>query len=295
MNAYNSQFDILKMVAQRGLRNQVQRKGDFIGPDGMLMCGKCGEARQKMMELAAPTEGDLSHMSTLMAAASCRCDREKEEREKREEQAKKDMERIERLRGASLMDEKFKCSTFDTFSTNKYNEKNMTTSRRYVEKFDEMLQKNRGLLFWGDVGTGKSFTAACIANALLAKKVPVVMTSFIKLLVAIQSNQSQETEIMSRLNRAKLVIFDDLGAERDTDYALEKVYNIVDSRSRKCLPMLLTTNLSLQQMKGEADIRYRRIYDRIFETCYPMQFTGQSWRKKEASRGFEEMEKLLGG
>lgn len=71
------------------------------------------------------------------------------------------------------------------------------------------------------------------------------------------------------------------------------IYNIIDSRYRRKLPMLLTTNLTIDEMKDEEDRRYSRIYDRIFETCYSMQFTGPSWRKKEASRRFTEMEKLF--
>ena len=50
---------------------------------------------------------------------------------------------------------------------------------------------------------------------------------------------------------------------------------------------------SIDEMKDEEDRRYSRIYDRIFETCYSMQFTGPSWRKKEANRRFTEMEKLF--
>ena len=156
-----------------------------------------------------------------------------------------------------------------------------------------MLEKNQGLLFWGDVGTGKSFAAACIANYLLERKIPVIMTSFVKLLEVIQASREEEPAILNRLGYAKLVIFDDLGAERGTDYALEKVYNIIDSRYRKSLPMILTTNLTIEEMKRDMDIRYSRIYDRIFEICYPMQFTGPSWRKTEASRRFDEMKKLL--
>ena len=80
-------------------------------------------------------------------------------------------------------------------------------------------------------------------------KVPVVMTSFVKILEAIQNNKDRESDLISRLNRTRLVIFDDLGAERGTDYALEKVYNIIDERYRKKLPMILTTNLTLDEMK----------------------------------------------
>lgn len=157
-----------------------------------------------------------------------------------------------------------------------------------------MLAKNQGLLLWGNVGTGKSYAAAAIANYLLSKVVPVVMVSFVEIIKNIESKKMTQDEIISLMNSAQLVIFDDLGAERSSDFALEKVYSIIDSRYRKKLPMIVTTNLTMDQMKGEVDIRYCRIYDRIFETCYPMQFSGPSWRRIEANKRFTDMASLLG-
>ena len=69
----------------------------------------------------------------------------------------------------------------------------------------------------------------------------------------------------------------------------------MDSRYRAKRPVILTTNLSLDEMKETLDIRYTRIYDRIFEMCYPMQFKGKSWRKAEAAHRFDEMKKFLEG
>lgn len=286
-------FDVMRRIAQNGLDNQQRNLGDYVGPDGLLVCGKCGEPRQKVMAFPDPTDEEPDRKSDLVVTTMCRCEREEEERKEKAKQAEEDMKRIQKLRSASLMDEKFSGSTFDQFRLNKHNGRNLKLCRRYAERFDDMLEKNQGLLFWGNVGTGKSFAAACIANYLLDRKVPVIMTSFVKMLEVIQSGRDQESDILSRFNYAKLVIFDDLGAERGTDYALEKVYNIIDSRYRKKLPMILTTNLTIDEMKDEVDMRYSRIYDRIFETCYPMQFSGPSWRKREASRRFDEMEKLL--
>lgn len=286
-------YGMMKNIAERGLANQKRGEKDFIGADGMLVCGVCGEPRQKIMDFANPTEENPDNKTPLKVARSCRCEREREEEEKRREQAKKDMERIASLRSASLMDERFSEATFDQFEVNKYNERNLKLCRRYVERFDLMMEKNQGLLFWGGVGTGKTFASACIANALLSKKIPVMMTSFVKLLSIIQNGEERDSVILDRMGRAKLVIFDDLGAERGTEYALEKVYGIVDARYRQKLPSIFTTNLTVAEMKEEADVRYSRIYDRIFGNCYPMQFVGTSWRKREAGRRFEEMEKLL--
>ena len=293
MEGFNP-YAIMKTVAANGLRNQTRNDGDYEDENGILICGKCGEPRQRFMLFDDPTDDDPEHKSELKVVTMCRCEREEEEREKRKEEAAKDMEKIQRLRNASLLDEKLRGATFGAFKVTKYNERNLKLCRRYAMKFDQMVEKDQGLIFWGSVGTGKSFAAACIANYLLDRKVPVVMTSFVKLLEVFQSGRDEETSILNRLGYAKLVIFDDLGAERGTDYALEKVYNIVDSRYRKNLPMILTTNLTIDDMKSEVDMRYRRIYDRVFETCYPMQFTGPSWRMKEASRRYKDMEELLG-
>lgn len=293
MEGFNP-YSFMRSVAENGLRSQVRNPGDYHDENGILICGKCGEPRQKFILVDDPTDSNSEHKAELKVVASCRCEREEEERKKREEEAAKDMEKIQRLRKASLLDEKLGGATFDTFRVTSYNERSLKLCKRYAIKFDQMVEKNQGLIFWGSVGTGKSFAAACIANYLLDRKVPVVMTSFVKLLEAFQSGRDEETAILNRLGYAKLVIFDDLGAERGTDYALEKVYNIVDSRYRKNLPMILTTNLTVEEMKGEVDMRYKRVYDRVFETCYPMQFTGPSWRMKEASRRYKDMEELLG-
>ena len=88
---------------------------------------------------------------------------------------------------------------------------------------------------------------------------------------------------------------DDLGAERGTDFTLEKVYDIIDSRYRSGKPAIFTTNLTMGQMKECTDIRYNRIYDRIFEMCYPVKFSGLSWRKREAAGRYASMKKILEG
>lgn len=294
MDGFDGQ-GFLRRIAANGLENQQVNPGDYVDEEGFLVCGTCKERRQHNITLPTFTQGGEETTVTMKVICLCRCEREKEAEEKKREQAQKDMERVARLRKASLVDEKFREAEFSEFQVTKYNARNLKLCQRYVSGFDEMFEKNQGLVFWGDVGTGKSYAAACIANELLSRGVPVVMTSLVKILEIVQAGEEKESDIISRLNSARLVIFDDLGAERNTDYALEKIYNIIDSRYRSKKPMLLTTNLTIDEMKQEVDRRYSRIYDRIFEVCYPMQFYGQSWRKKAANQRFQEIEALLGG
>lgn len=263
-------------------------EGDYVAEDGLIHCGKCHGKKQKRLSASVFT-GERE----LVVHCICQCQVEEEEHRKEEEEHKKAMERIERLKRASLIDDKLKNVRLGVFRKNADNQKVYTLAERYVEKFDEMYQKRQGLLFWGTAGTGKSYTAACIANELLERNILVVMTSFVKILQNIQGNPEEENIFMSRMNDAQLLIIDDLGTERNTDYALEKVYNIIDSRYRAGKPLILTTNMTVKEMQETTDIRYKRIYDRIFEMCFPVKVPGRSWREKEAAKRFDEMKKLM--
>lgn len=286
-------YDFFAGIAARYLKEQKVNPGDTYDSEGLLVCGKCKKRRQTFVMASDPTPDEPDRKRPVKVTTQCDCDKRREFEEKKAAENKAAMERVNRLKDASLMGERFQRAKFENFQITQYNERNLKLCRRYAERFDEMVAKKQSLLFWGNVGTGKSFAAACIANYLLDRGVPVMMTSFVKLLSLIQNGDEKEADIISRLNSAKLVIFDDLGAERNTDYALEKIYNIIDSRYQRELPIIFTTNLTITEMKNETDNRYKRIYDRVFENIYPMQFTGPSWRRKEASRRFEEMEELF--
>ena len=119
------------------------------------------------------------------------------------------------------------------------------------------------------------------------------MTSFTKILEELGTFSNQDIAYIERLNKSELLIIDDLGTERKTDFALEKVYNLIDSRYRAAKPLILTTNLSIDEMMNCEDIRYQRVYDRIFEMCYPMKLDVESWRHKKAVERFEKMKRMM--
>lgn len=289
----NSNIDFLGPIIANARAANPPEEGDYYDGEGFLVCGKCHTRRECIVK--TPVIDRQGEFRELKVRALCECRAKAKEAEDERLRQEKEMKVVNALKGKSLMDEQAAAAVFSNFRETKDNARNLRLCRRYAEHFDEMVEKNQGLLLWGDVGTGKTFAAACIANYLLERRIPVVMTSFVKLLASMQGFREDEDKLITQLNRAKLLIIDDLGAERGTDFALEKVYNIVDSRYRAKKPVILTTNLTLKEMKETTDIRYSRIYDRIFEVCYPMQFTGMSWRKVEAARRFDEMKNLLEG
>lgn len=282
---------VLESVIHNAEIHNQPEDGDYYDEDGFLVCGKCNTRREMMLVLHTMEKDPPPRKVRVM----CKCRQEQEKAEKERIAREREMEAIAALKQQSLMDDRLSDATFSAFVQRSENARILKICRRYAEHFDVMLMKNQGLLFYGDVGTGKTYAAACIANYLLERRVPVVMTSFVKLMDSMMGFQTDDSKLIDRLNKAKLLVIDDLGAERGTDTALEKVYNIVDSRYRARKPVILTTNLSIEEMKDAVDRRYARIYDRIFEMCYPMRFSGISWRKREASRRFTEMKELLEG
>lgn len=278
--------NITKAVIKAATAAKADKNAEDYYKDGVLVCGKCHTNKEKKIQLAR---------EYVTVRCICKCESEERERIQKQKDYEEEMRRIERLKVASLMDAKLKSATLKTFTQKEDNQKLYTIVKNYVDNFETFYKSNRGLLFWGTVGTGKSYAAACIANELLNRKTPVVMTSFVKVLQVIQDNTENETEFVNRLCAARLLIIDDLGTERNTDYALEKVYNVIDSRYRTGKPLILTTNLNLQDMQMTQDIRYQRIYDRIFEMCHPVMVNGTSWRINQAKERFNETKRLLEG
>ncbi len=268
---------------QNAVNPVIPEDGDYIDGDGLIICGKCGRKKQTWIRI----EGERIKVP-------CVCDCRQKEFDEQEQRFKEQENRraMQRLRSASLMSGKFSAASFDAYYRRPENERAFRIARNYAGQFSQMAARNQGILFYGPVGTGKSYTAACIANDLLNRGVSVIMTSFVKLLQDFRDNET-ETAFLQMLDRVSLVIIDDLGAERDTDYALEKVYNVIDSRVRANRPLILTTNLSRQCMENTTDIRCQRIYDRIFEVCYPVEIAGNSLRVNQAMARERQMKGLL--
>ena len=153
--------------------------------------------------------------------------------------------------------------------------------------------KNLGLLFWGQSGNGKTFAAACIANALCEQMLDVRMLTLGTMLNKLPGMELRDKEwYLASLQKCDLLIVDDFGMERRTDYAQEQVYGLINGRYLAKKPMIVTTNLSLNDLKSPETITEQRIYDRVLEMCVLICFEGGSLRRelaKEKLRTYKEL------
>ena len=174
------------------------------------------------------------------------------------------------------------------------NTKLMSIAHKYVANFDEMRANGTGLLLYGNVGCGKSFAAACIANALIDTGTPCMMTNFTRIINRLQESFAGRQKYIDNLSRFDLLVLDDMAAERNTEYVWEQVMTIIDARYRSGLPVIVTTNLTIGELADPADIRRQRVYSRLKEMCVPIEVAGADRRTRKMERNIMSAKSLLG-
>lgn len=263
--------NILKNAAQKAGESGVDLSNCYIKGE-IPVCNVCGKKKKfKFRDKLIPCQ--------------CDCDQKAEAEEKAR---LKREQRIKHLFEIGITDKKYLQNTFEKDDGS--NPQLSTKCKKYVEKWKDMKSNGIGVLFYGDVGTGKSFLACCIGNALIEKGVPVLITNLSKLVEnRVLSNKKAEMPI--NLNEFDLLIIDDLGIENATQTA----YNIIDDWYRSGKPLIVTTNLTPSELKESEDMQHRRIYDRVIEMCgsCPIKVNGEQRRSKISRQKRELANSLL--
>lgn len=272
-------FTGIEMRASRVIKSE---EGDYI-VDGLLYCHKCNTPKQCRVELFG---------SVRTPFCLCKCAAEKRDREEAERKRIEFMKNIKQMRRDGFPDMEMQKWTFE--NDDRSNPKISQIALNYVANFDTMKERGKGLLLYGTVGTGKTYISACIANALIDKGRPCLVTNFARLVNTISGMYAGKQEYIDGLNQFDLLVIDDLASERDTAYMNEYVQNVIDSRYRAGLPTIITTNLTAQELKHPQEIEKQRIYSRLFEMCIPIEVEGADRRKAKLVADHKEFNDLLG-
>ncbi|MGM9650731.1 MAG: ATP-binding protein [Faecousia sp.] len=252
--------------------------------DGVRFCGVCHQPKQAKVEL----DGEMR-----LVPVACACEEVKGREEQEAIARKLFLQKIDALQAEyGITDNTYRRMVFS--QDDGKNPRISNVCRRYVERWEEMKADNLGMLFYGTCGTGKSFFACSIANALLEKRVYATVTNFPRLLNLLQGARDRQ-ELIDHLQRYDLLVIDDLGVERDSSYAVEQVFNVIDARARSSLPLIVTTNMTLDELKNPPSMQYARIYDRVLELCpITLKMTGESRRAGNAEARRSKAREILG-
>ena len=262
------------------MRNEP-REGEYLGENGLLYCEKCHTPIQCRKQV-------FGKMRTLPCI--CKCRQEEMRKRKAEDEARERMQHIDRLKSAGIQERHLLDWRFDVAEDTE----TIRWAKNYVANWKKVRAENLGLLLWGDVGTGKSFAAACIANALLEQATPVLMTNFSKILNQMGTMYTEERyQYIASFNHYPLLIIDDLGIERSTEYAKEQVYAVIDERYKANLPLIITTNLTIGEIRNPENVADARIYSRVLEMCTPIHVGGGDRRQAMSRNKQERMKSVL--
>lgn len=261
--------EIFENAAQKCAENNSRNENDYE-KDGLLYCGLCDTPKQVGINVFG---------KTMTVFCDCHCQHKEYTHQQNILHEQEKSLTVNSLRNSGIHNRSMHNWTFA--NDNGSSPKLINTAKRYVNGWEEMRAKNIGLCLFGNVGTGKTYAAACIANALIDKGIRVIMTDFSRVINSMQSFDTKDKNgYIDDICSCDLLILDDLGAERQSDYSLQICEQVIDERAKNKKPLILTTNIPLETIKNPPDVKYARMYSRILEMTVPVQSAGSDKRSR---------------
>lgn len=283
---------IIDSLAAKTAAKVREEPGDYR-QDGLLYCGKCRTPKQVRITVC----GETREPYCLCDCAAQRAEKARQADAEAQSRAEIPMMR-ERCFRRVLVGENGRqdvtASRLEqcTFANDDGDDPQTTKlGKSYVEHFGEMLSAGKGLLLFGSTGGGKTYLAAAIANALIDRGIPCYFSSVAEIVSRMRMGDRSEIDGLSRY---KLLVIDDLGAERNTEYMSEMVYTVIDERCRSGLPLIVTTNYTSEEIRSATDINVKRIFSRLYEMCIPYEIRHKDRRRQALLDEIGHYRDLLG-
>lgn len=179
-------------------------------------------------------------------------------------------------------------STFKNYKITDKNKKAYENVKKYTNKLING-ETNMGLFITGTYGVGKTYLASCIANETIKNNITVIFGTLIQLLDFIKDTykdyNTSDKEYLDLYSSIDLLIIDDLGKEKPTEWVLEKLFLIVNNRYNNYLPIVITTNYNRNQLRERLCINKNysivdSIISRLYEMCCGIEIKDEDHRVK---------------
>lgn len=252
------------------------------------ICPNCGET-------ITYRDYKLPSGQELHLKIDCKCEKERKAKEKEEQNRKKLLQEIDCIYRESYMEKSAYNDNFNNWDFSKADKKTYDIGRKFCNNFEEVSKNGLGLFIYGRPGNGKTYLTSCIANELIEKKqIRIKYCSINFVLNQIKSSYDyktpEEVKVIGKFKDTKLLILDDLGTEQTTDWSISKIYEIIDYRYRNKLSTIVTTNLTVDEIKKKYT---QRLADRMFEMCTELKFTSESIRKQKTIENSKRLKNIL--
>lgn len=177
----------------------------------------------------------------------------------------------------SLINKDLQNASFENYNPASENlQAGLEIATRYVEIFN--VDKPKNLLFTGNYGTGKSHLSVAMTKELMNRGYTCLFISMPKLLTKIKTtynkkSEQTESDVMKYVEDVDLLVLDDIGAERDNEWAISKLFEILDGRLGK--HTIFTSNYNQDDLKSRIGDRN---YSRIMHNTHEVKMIGEDYR-----------------
>ncbi len=205
-------------------------------------------------------------------------------------------ERINQFYSQNYISKRLKDYNFKNFKVTDVNKKEVESAKDYAKKCINNEQEN-GLIITGNSGAGKTHLVASISNELIEKDKLVVMGRLTSLLDMIKEtfrdNSKSENELIELFSNVDMVVIDDLGIEKISQWALDKLYTIIENRNENKLPIIITTKFDkedlLHRFKQSNDKELSdAIIQKLYQMCYGIELKRYDENQKEKASTSDE-------
>ena len=259
----------------------MNTENTYVGEDGLLYCTKCHTRRC--------TKEPVPMFGKRMPIV-CECMKEADRKEKEQEAQKEKLSKLDKLRGASLLGDRYKDTTFDKTDLDRPGDfqKAFQRCRKYCQIPDQALEHGYGMYIYGDSGTGKTHLTACMCNELMSQMHQCLFTNFFEISKLIRStwNGNADSElVIRRICEVDFLFLDDLGTEMVTkngedNWLQGQVFDIINKRYNDKKPTIFSSNYSMNELIADRGLMKKTV-DRIGEMSTAMiKLTGESYRRK---------------
>ena len=229
-----------------------QAEDDYT-KDGLIHCSLCNTPKQTKINMLG---------NERIVFCLCKCQMEKCEEEQNELKKEEKQIELRKYKETCFDDSKFINIKFKTHGKSMY--RCYVTAYKYTQYFETAKKCGFGLTIHGERGSGKTYLTACIANELLDKNYSVYMTSLSSLFNLMSKNYGEfKQDILKKIEAVDLLIIDDVGTERNSPTDMALMFEVFNKRDVSGKPLIITTNLKLDEFTKNPNQDYRRAYERI--------------------------------
>lgn len=210
---------------------------------------------------------------------------------------------IDKLLRTARIPARYLLCEFDTYVPQSFNQgkaKNMLIGfAQDYPMVDDDLFREGSLLFTGGSGRGKTHLAVAVIKELLKKGVPCLFVDFHELLAEIRNSydelsKTSEYEILKPILSVEVLLLDDLGSLRMTEWVQDTVFHIVNLRYNQKKTLIATTNMEMEPSKTshQESLQERlglRVVSRLYEMCTHIELDGPDYRKDVRKAGGDSL------